>query len=63
MYIHCTGLKNDTDDSLDIYIQHASPGNTIESNWLSSDTFHLIFRMYLPTEEVLNGTWTPIRQQ
>ena len=56
---------DDTNDSLDIYIPHASPRNTIESNWLSSDTFHLILRMYLPTEEVLNGTWTPppIRQQ
>jgi len=55
------GLKNDTDDSLDIYIQHASPGKDRESNWLPSDknSFYLILRMYLPTEEVLNGRWTP----
>jgi hypothetical protein len=28
------GLKNNTDGSLDIYIQHASPGKDIGSNWL-----------------------------
>ena len=27
------GLKNNTDGSLDIYIQHASPGADKESNW------------------------------
>lgn len=55
------GLKNNTDGSLDIYIQHASPGKDRESNWLPSDknSFHLILRMYLPAEEVLNGRWTP----
>ena len=55
------GLKNNTDGSLDIYIQHTSPGKDRESNWLPSDknSFHLILRMYLPAEEVLNGTWTP----
>jgi hypothetical protein len=55
------GLKNNTDGSLDIYIQHASPGKDRESNWLPSDknSFNLILRMYLPAEEVFNGTWTP----
>ena len=49
------GLKNNTDGSLDIYIQHASPGKDRESNWLPSDknSFNLILRMYLPAEEVL----------
>ena len=28
------GLKNNTDGSLDIYIQHANPGADKESNWL-----------------------------
>jgi hypothetical protein len=48
------GLKNNTDGSLDIYIQHASPGKDRESNWLPSDknSFNLILRMYLPAEEV-----------
>jgi hypothetical protein len=59
------GLKNNTDGSLDIYIQNTSPGADKESNWLPapttpvSDTFNLILRMYLPQPQVLNGTWTP----
>jgi hypothetical protein len=59
------GLKNNTDGSLDIYIQNATPGKDKESNWLPapatsvSDTFNLILRMYLPGEPVLNGTWSP----
>ena len=59
------GLKNNTDGSLDIYVQHASPGADKESNWLPSpatsvsDTFSLMMRTYLPREGVLNGTWTP----
>jgi hypothetical protein len=55
------GLKNNTDGSLDIYIQHTSPEKDRESNWLPSDknSFYLLLRMYLPAEEVLNGTWTP----
>ena len=28
------GLKNNTDGSLDIYLQNASPGADKESNWL-----------------------------
>src|SRR5215831_18232170 len=54
------GLKNNIDGSFDIYI-HASPGKDRESNWLPSDknSFYLILRMYLPAEDVLNGTWTP----
>jgi hypothetical protein len=55
------GLKNNTDGSLDIYIQHTNPGKDRESNWLPSDknSFYLVLRMYLPAEEVLTGTWTP----
>jgi hypothetical protein len=55
------GLKNDTDGSLDIYIQHATPGKDKESNWLPSPegVFSLNFRFYLPAEQILNGTWTP----
>ena len=57
------GLKNNTDGSLDIYVQNASPGKDKESNWLPaptppvSDTFKLILRMYLPQTQILNGTW------
>jgi len=53
------GLKNNTDGSLDIYIQNASPGADKESNWLSAPQggFNLVMRMYLPQPQVLNGTW------
>ena len=55
------GLKNNTDGSLDIYIQHANPGKDKESNWLPADKngFSLALRLYLPAEQILNGTWTP----
>jgi len=55
------GLKYNTDDSLDIYIQNQNPGPSKESNWLPSpaDNFYIILRMYLPTEQILSGTWTP----
>lgn len=53
------GLKNSTDGSLDIYIQHENPGKDKESNWLPSPagSFYLILRMYVPGEEILNATW------
>lgn len=54
------GLKNNTDGSLDIYIQNASPGADKESNWLPSpakEPFKVIMRMYLPQPQVLNGTY------
>jgi hypothetical protein len=53
------GLKNNTDGSLDIYIQNANPGADKESNWLPApqDGFNLVLRMYLPQPQVLNGTW------
>lgn len=53
------GLKNSTDESLDIYIQHDKPGKDKESNWLPSPdgAFYLILRMYVPGEQVLDGTW------
>jgi hypothetical protein len=53
------GLKNNTDGSLDIFVQHQSPGKDKKSNWLPSPKglFNLILRMYIPSESVLNGTW------
>ena len=59
------GLKNNSDGSLDIYIQNASPGSDKESNWLpapsvqESDKIKLVLRTYLPSESILNGTWSP----
>ena len=53
------GLKNNTDGSLDIYIQHASPGADKESNWLPAPegSFNMVLRTYLPQPQILNGTW------
>ena len=54
-------MKFNRDGSLDIYIQHDSPGREKESNWLPADAgdFNVILRIYWPGESVLNGTWTP----
>jgi hypothetical protein len=54
-------MKFDADDSLPLYIQHASPGTDKESNWLPapSDGFNLKIRLYWPEDTVLDGTWTP----
>jgi hypothetical protein len=53
------GLKNNTDGSLDIYIQNASPGADKESNWLPAPdgSFNMVMRLYLPQPQALNGTW------
>jgi hypothetical protein len=50
------GLQFDADGSLTIYIQHESPGADKESNWLPAPKggFYVIFRVYLPREEVLS---------
>jgi hypothetical protein len=56
---HSAPLKNNTDGSLDIYIQNASPGADRESNWLPAPEgpFKITMRLYLPQPQVLNGTW------
>jgi len=53
------GLKNNTEGSLDIYIQNASPGADKESNWLPAPegSFNMVMRLYLPQPQALNGTW------
>ena len=60
------GLKNNTDGSLDIYLQNASPGADKESNWLPAPegAFSMFLRLYLPQPQILNGTWQlPIVQR
>jgi len=54
-------LKFNPDGSLDLYIQHESPGKEKESNWLPApkDGFNLIMRLYWPQKSVLDGTWAP----
>jgi hypothetical protein len=56
-------LKHNPDGSVDLYIQHASPGADKESNWLPApkDKFILMLRMYWPEEtppSIIDGTWT-----
>ena len=53
------GLKNNTDGSLDIYLQNASPGADKESNWLPAPegAFSMFMRLYLAQPQALNGTW------
>jgi len=53
------GLKNNTDGSLDIYLQNATPGADKESNWLPAPegAFSMFLRLYLPQPQILNGTW------
>lgn len=52
-------LKYNADGSLDINIQHDSPGKDKEANWLPAgkDGFTLTMRLYWPKEEFLNGSW------
>ena len=60
------GLKYNDDGSLDIYIQHDSPGPDKESNWLPAPEgdFRPLLRMYQPRLEALDGTYMlpPIRR-
>ncbi len=47
------------DGSLEIYIQHESPGKDNESNWLPAPAgdFTLTMRLYAPKGQVLDGRW------
>jgi hypothetical protein len=52
-------FKQDADGGWTFYIQHGSPGNDKESNWLPAPKgpFFTVMRLYWPKEEALNGTW------
>ena len=53
------GLQYGDDGSLEIYIQHQSPGPDKGSNWLPAPNapFYMLMRMYLPQIEILNGQY------
>jgi hypothetical protein len=53
------GLKTNSDGSTTIYIQADSPGKDKEQNWLPApkEPFYMLFRMYQPDIEVLNGQY------
>ena len=52
-------LKANADGSTTIYIQADSPGKDKESNWLPApkEPFYMLFRMYQPDIEILNGQY------
>jgi hypothetical protein len=52
-------MKVGADGSTTIYIQADSPGKDKESNWLPApkEPFYMLFRMYQPDIEVLNGQY------
>ena len=52
-------FKYGGDGSLTLYVQKDSPGAAHESNWLPAPDgpFYAILRIYMPTPEVINGTW------
>ena len=54
-------LAFNPDGSLDLYVQHDSPGPAKEANWLPApaENFNMILRVYWPTPEVFSGAWTP----
>lgn len=55
-------LKINKDGSLDIYIQHESPGKDKESNWLPSPpkgNLGITLRLYAPKQKVIDGEWKP----
>jgi len=60
------GLRRGRDGSLTTYISHTPPSRARRSNWLPAPegAFRPILRMYLPREDILDGTWTipPIRR-
>ena len=62
-------LRENADGSVDLHIQHESPGGDKEANWLPAPAgkFVLMLRMYWPAEKspsIINGSWKvpPVRR-
>lgn len=54
-------LAYNADGSLDLYLQHSSPGPGKESNWLPAPAgpVGITMRLYEPRPEALDGRWRP----
>ncbi len=54
-------LRYGEDGSLDLYLQHESPGADRESNWLPAPRgpVGVTMRLYAPLPEALDGRWVP----
>jgi hypothetical protein len=58
-------FKPNKDGSVDLHIQHESPGKDKEANWLPApkDKFVLMLRLYWPVEppqpSIIDGSWKP----
>ena len=55
-------FKYGSDDSLDLYIQNATPSTDNEANWLPAPAkgpFNLTMRLYAPKSDALTGKWNP----
>jgi hypothetical protein len=57
--------KYGPDGSLTLYISPSNPGGVQQSNWLPAPEgpFYCIFRVYLPGEAVLDGSWKKPQMQ
>jgi hypothetical protein len=58
-------LKKNADGGITLYLQHRSPGASLESNWLPAPDgpIGVVMRLYMPKPEVIDGKWVafPIR--
>ena len=50
----------DDDGGITLYLQHDSPGEELEPNWLPAPKgpFSAVMRLYWPKKEALDGSWT-----
>ena len=57
--------KYGSDGSLTLYVSHENPGPAKQANWLPAPDgpFYGIFRVYMPGDSVVNGTWKKPQMQ